>query len=186
MRIIKISLGLAAVLLLGIVSTGVASASNFLATEASKLKATKVKEQIFITNAGTVNCSAITILSGTSTTGSSTEQLALVDYSSCTAFGFVTVTISPADYDFLANGAVNILHLISIKTTGCEVSVPPQEVSSVVYKNVGKNIELVPNVSAIKYTTHGSTCENKSGSNGTYTGTSEVTLEGGGTISWDA
>jgi hypothetical protein len=188
MRIIKISLGLVAMLLVGIVSTGsaLAAGEQFLASESSALEATKVKSQVFVTNAGTVTCTALKILSGTSTAGASTEQLALVDYEKCTAFGFVSVTISPADYDFNANGKVNILKLISIKTTGCEVSVPAQTVGTVAYKNVGKNIELVPAVEKIKYTAEGSTCKEDSGENGKYTGTSEVTLKGGGTISWDS
>jgi hypothetical protein len=187
MRRINFVLGLAAVLVVGIVSTGSASAQNFLASEASALKAEKVKPQIFITNAGTVECTALKVNGGTSKAGSSTEQLALIKYEKCTAFGFVSVTITEADYNFLANGSTDILNKITITTTGCVVEVPAQKVGTVAYKNVGKNIELVPNVSSISYSATGSLCaKTGSGTNGTYTGTSEVSLTGGGTISWDS
>jgi hypothetical protein len=188
MRIVHVCVGLAAVLLVGITSTGSALAANeqFLASEASKLLAQNVKTQTFITNAGTLSCTGLKVLAGTSHAPSSTEQLVLFDYEKCTAFGFVSITISPVDVDLRANGEADILHLWSLKTTGCEMSIPAQTVGTIAYKNVGKNIELVPAMKGLKYTAEGSICKGDSGSNGTMTGTWELMLEGGGTISWDS
>jgi hypothetical protein len=188
MRIVKVCVGLVAILLVGIASTGsaLAAGEEFLASEASKLIAQKVKNQVLVTNAGTMTCTGLKTLAGTSTAGSSTEQLVLIDYEGCTAFGFVNVTVSPVDLDLQANNDAKILKLWSIKTTGCEVSIPVQSVSQIIYSNLGKNIEVAPAISDLAYTAEGSVCKKDSGGNGTFKGPWELSLEGGGTLSWDS
>lgn len=181
MKRIKLGLGLVAVLVFSIAATATgASAQSFLSSTVAKLLSEKVATQVFTTEAGVTECSEAVVTAGESSGTETTEQQATIEYKKCTAFGFISVTISPAEYDFLAGGKVIIEKEITITTTGCKVSVPAQEVGTVTYSTSGNNIKLEPNVSGIKYTGSGSLCK-KTGtfSNGTYTGNSEVMIAGG-------
>jgi hypothetical protein len=180
MRSIKIGLGLAAVLVFGIAMTASASASSFLSSAKEKLLSTNVADQVFVTEAGTTECTKAPITAGESTGAEAAEQAATIKYEGCTAFKIAEVTISPAEYLFLANGEVHIQKLISIKVIGCEVSVPAQGVNKVDYATKGNNILLEPLVTGILYTASGSLCA-KTGEfkNGTYKGHAEVMIANG-------
>jgi hypothetical protein len=180
MRSIKLGLGIVAVLIFSVAMTASASATAFLSSAKEKLLSTNVAEQVFVTEAGTTECSKATITAGESSGAEATEQSATIKYENCKAFGFVEVTISPAEYVFLASGEVHIQKLISIKTTGCEVSVPAQLVSKVDYVTKGSNLLLEPLVTGILYTGSGALCT-KSGTfkTGTYKGHSEAMIAAG-------
>jgi hypothetical protein len=177
---IKIGLALVAALVFSIASTASASAASFLSSAKAKLESLNVATQVFETEAGTTECTEANITAGESTGLEASAQKATIEYKKCTAFGFIEVTITPAEYDFHSNGEVSIEKLISIKTTGCEVSVPAQTVEKVDYATSGNNILLEPLVTGILYTASGGSCR-KTGEfkNGTYKGHSEVMIPNG-------
>jgi hypothetical protein len=180
MRSIKLGLALVVALVFGVAMTASASATSFLSSAKEKLLSTNVADQVFVTEAGTTECTKAPITAGESSGTETTEQKATIKYESCTAFKIAEVTISPAEYAFQADGEVEILKLISIKVTGCEVSVPAQTVSKVDYATKGSNILLEPLVTGILYTASGSLCA-KTGEfkNGTYKGHAEVMTASG-------
>lgn len=180
----KLGLSLIATLLFSVATTALASAASFLSSAREKLLSTNVATQRFTTEAGNVECTKATITAGESPDAETAEQSATIKYENCTAFGFTSVTISPAEYVFLATGEVRILKLISIVTLACEVSIPAQSVSKVDYATKGKDILLEPLVTGIKYTASGSFCA-KAGTfaNGTYAGHVEV-MTTNGTLSF--
>lgn len=184
MRSIKM-MGMTIVAVLAFAAVGVASASaaEFQASAeglALKGEATSA-EQVFKTGSGTVECATATP-SGATEALKATEQKVKVEYGSCKAFGASSVTVSPAEYDFNANGTVKIENdiVISVKSIlgSCTVTVGPQDVGSVSYNNVGKGIEEESNVTGIEYTSSGGVC-GSSGTEGTYAGSAFVEAEGG-------
>jgi hypothetical protein len=179
MKSIKLGLSLIAALVFSVAMTTSASAQSFLSSAKEKLLSTNVAKQVFVTEAGTTECTKAPITSGNSSGMETTEQTATVKYEGCTAFGFAEVTISPVEYTFRANGEV-LIDKISFVTTGCEVSVPAQTVSKVDFATKGSNILLEPLVTGILYTATGSFCA-KTGEfkNGTYKGHSEVMIATG-------
>lgn len=180
---LKLGIALVAALVFAFAATASASATGFLTTVSkAAILSTKEKVQIFTTNEGTVECSKLATTGTTGNTGEeAASQKAVVKYESCTAFGFVEVNISPADYNFLSNGEVEIEKVIDIEVPliGCKVEVPAQKVKSVAYSNSGSNILLTPNVKEIHYTATGGCSDDGSFTNGTYTGTSEVMIASG-------
>ena len=127
--------------------------------------------------------------SGTIASTNFSEQEMTVSYSTCTAFGFVNTDISPATYLFTASGLVHLKNTISISPTGagCSLTIHPQNaLGTISYTNLaGGKLGIDPNVKNIAYTSTGGLC-GSAGTNGTYTGNSEVERVGGGSISWDA
>lgn len=180
MRKIKLGLGLIAMLAFGIAMTATASAASFLSSAKEKLLYTNVSEQAFVTEAGTAECSNEAVTAGESAGAETTEEDVTVQYSGCTAFGFLEATISPAEYGLSTEGEVFIKKLISIKTIGCEVSVPAQSVNKMDYATKGNNLLFEPLISGIEYTVSGSVCA-KTGAfaNGTYKGHSEMMIAHG-------
>lgn len=179
-RSVKLSLGLVAALVVCIAMTASASASSFLSSAKEKLLAENVATQVFTTEAGTAECAKASVTAGESSGAEATQQSVTIKYEGCKTFGFVEVTISPAEYVFTAEGEVFISKSMSIKTTGCEVSVPAQSLHKVDYATKGNNLLLEPLVTGIEYTAAGSACS-KTGtfSNGTYKGHSEVMIAHG-------
>jgi hypothetical protein len=183
--------GLLAVLALAISAIGVASASaaTFTASATGSLSGVAKATQVFTTNGGTVSCNNAAT-SGTIEKTADVQQHVTVIYSGCTAFGFASVHITPATYQFTSNGQVHIKNTISITPTFfgasiCTTTVGPQTVGTVDYANSGANNVLVtPTVTKIKYTSTGGAC-GASGENGTYTGANETSRVGGGTLRFD-
>ena len=166
-----------------------ASAAPFTASATGELKGTQTTEQVFtVGGANVVKCKKA------STTGkivsvATGEQHVTVTYSECSAtfFGFPagTVDISPATYNFTANGEVHVVEPISIKATGlgCETIVGKQTLKSVSYTNEAGKIKITSNVTGIVSTSPNG-CP--TGTTGTYSGSNLTERVGGGTLSWDA
>lgn len=180
MRYIKILVALSAIFALTAVGASAASAASFEASKVpGNLKGKATTTQVFTVNGGKVECTTAT------TTGKVVEspaaaQKVTVNYSGCKAFGFVSVTISPAEYNLHAAGTVDILNTITINVAGsCTVTVGPQSgLKTVSYENKSGKILEKSAVTGIKYTSSGGFC-GTSGTNGTYTGNNEVEEEGG-------
>jgi hypothetical protein len=188
MRLLKkFSVLAIAVFAISVVGVASASASQFTASANGELSGKALTNQVFVTNGGTVTCTGAAT-TGTVVAPSAAKQEVTVKYSGCTAFGFASVEISPATYEFTATGGgVAILNTITIKIplAGCSVSVGPQSVGSTSFSNpTTSTIKEVSSVSKIKYTSTGGLC-GTSGENGTYTGNSELSRVGGGTVQYD-
>ncbi|HKO37826.1 MAG TPA: hypothetical protein VJU14_05605 [Solirubrobacterales bacterium] len=176
---------LVAVFALCAIGAANASAAQFTASATGSLTGKATATQVFTTNGGQVKCTAAAT-SGEIKSVASEEQTVEVKYSSCTAFGFATVHITPAFYNFTASGQVHIEKTITITVTGagCSQSVAPQTVGTVSFATNGTKVKVTPNVSGITYTSTGGLC-GAGGANGTYTGTNEVERVGGGSLAFD-
>lgn len=181
MRSIKVwGAALAVVCAFSAVAVANASAATFKASEKGTLTGKALNTQEFTTNGGTVKCSTAAT-SGTVTELEAASQVVTVKYGSCTAFGFASVEISPAEYRLYASGKVDVLNTITINVPlgGCKVTVGPQNgLGSVSYENNSGKIKESSNVTGITYTSTGGLC-GSSGSNGVYKGNNEVELNGG-------
>jgi hypothetical protein len=155
---------------------------RFYGSAEEKLLSTKVQTQVFTTEEGTVECTEAVVAAGTSSTAATTSQSAELKYGKCTAFGFVSAEISPADYAFQANGEVHIEKLIKFfaPALGCEVSVPAQSAREIKYDDNDGSIELLPKVTGILYTANSKCTKPGEFKNGTYAGNSEVMIAKGG------
>jgi hypothetical protein len=177
-----------AALALAAVAAG-ASASTFTASATGELTGVQTSNQVFtVGGANKVTCKKAHT-TGKIVSVESTEQHVTVNYSECSAtfFGFPagTVDISPATYNFTANGEVHVLEPISIKATGlgCETIVGKQTLKSVTYGNEAGKLLITSGVTGIVSTSPNG-CP--SGTAGTYTGSNLSERVGGGSISWDA
>jgi hypothetical protein len=180
---------LVAVVALCAVGVANASAAEFTASATGEIEGHATANQVFTTNGGTVTCTKAAITGKIEKTAD-TQQAAIVNLSGCTAFGFATVDISSEKYLFTAFGPVHILETITVTPTLfgaslCTMTIPKQTVSAVDFANSGiANITENPTITGIVYTSTGGSC-GSSGSNGTYTGSSEINRKGGGTIRFD-
>ncbi|HKO37481.1 MAG TPA: hypothetical protein VJU14_03845 [Solirubrobacterales bacterium] len=172
-----------AVLALSAIGAANASAAQFTASATGTLSGKATSTHVFTTNGGQVKCTALAI-SGTIKSVASEEQTVEVKYSGCTAFGFATVHLTSAVYNYTVSGQVHIEKTITITVTGagCSQTVAPQTVSSVGYANNAGKLKVTPNITGIIYTSTGGLC-GSSGANGTTTGTMEWERVGGGTLS---
>ncbi|HKO37825.1 MAG TPA: hypothetical protein VJU14_05600 [Solirubrobacterales bacterium] len=180
---------LVAVFALCAIGAANASAAQFTASATGSLTGSVVAGaegvQVFTTSGGQVKCTAAAT-TGEIKSVASEEQTVEVKYSGCTAFGFATVHITPAFYNFTANGLVHIEKSIVITVTGagCSQTVHPQTVGTVTFiTEANGHMRVTPHVKTIAYTSTGGLC-GAAGNNGTYTGDSTVTRVGGGTLSF--
>jgi hypothetical protein len=180
------AVGLAAMATLALLSAvaGTASAETtmFFASKTGNLSAAKVKTQVFVFEAGTVECAAAKITAGEAIEGLAEDQKVKIKYESCVAFGFVSATFSEVEYFIGADKLTKILKPFTITATGCTVSVPEQmrlEYNGP-WANKEKAVEWVPQAKGIEYSDSGALCA-KVGTfaNGTATGTMEIVLAGG-------
>ncbi|HKO38404.1 MAG TPA: hypothetical protein VJU14_08555 [Solirubrobacterales bacterium] len=108
-------------------------------------------------------------------------------YNLCTIFGFVTPGSTGFTFVFHANGTVDITNKIAIPASGaaCSIVIEPQSaLGSVTWdNNSGKLVQTI-NLSGVTYTSTGFLC-GPSGTNGSYTGTNEISRVGGGSLSFD-
>jgi hypothetical protein len=185
-RIRLVGLALVAVCAISVTTAASAGANPlFLSTALGKLLAKALATQKFVTHAGTVECTTLTANGSVKSLASAT-QLAIISYAGCKAFG-LAATVSPAEYEFNANGTVLVRKPITIKATGCLVTVPAhQTLGPVQYLNKpAGEIEIEPNVTGITSSGSGVACEYEIESKGTYIGNSLVAVEGG-KLSWEA
>jgi hypothetical protein len=163
-----------------------ASAAQFTYSATGTITGNALETQSFTFNGGSVQCKQA-LSSGTINSTASSQQELTVTYSSCIAFGFATVDIPPATYLFTASGSVHLQNTITITPTFsgsslCTLTIGPQTMGTIDFANSGaSNIKVSPTVSGIVYTSTKGVC-GEPGSNGTYTGASELSRVGGGSI----
>jgi hypothetical protein len=176
-------LGLSLVVVCALSVTASASAHMYDATLSGAIKGTAKAPQVFTTAAGKVECSTLSVTSGTTALLLLIEHVT-VQYGGCKAFG-LAATVSPALYTFSADEElVTVDKGITIKAVGCLVTVPAkQDLKKIVYKNSGSEIVLEPNVSGITSEGSGAACTYASENKGTYTGNSSISVAGG-SIKW--
>jgi hypothetical protein len=170
-----------------------ASAAQFTASAVGSLSGKAIAPQVFTTPGGTVTCNTAAT-TGTIEKTADTQQHVTVHYTGCTAFGFATVDITDATYQFTAGTGnnVHIKNTITITPTLfgasiCTTTVKPQTVGTVDYTNASATtVKVDPTVTGIKSTSSGGSCGPAGEtSTGTYTGASEVSRVGGGSIQYD-
>jgi hypothetical protein len=184
---LKLGFGLAATLTVGVAMTASASAASFLASITGvKLLSEKVANQVFTTEEGKIECAKETITKSEETHAGveSARQLIKVKYETCIAFGLIEPTISEAEYNFLANGSVELVNPIKVlgSIRPCEVVFAKQLVKTVEYSTNGHNIKVSPAVSGLKYTANASCAHPGSFSNGLFSGTSEWMIPNNGLL----
>ena len=199
-------LGALAAVVLALSAIGVASASaaQFTASATGSLTGEAWENQVFTFNGGTVSCTDGD-MSGKIEKTADTQQHVTVNYSGCSAFGFSTVDISPATYQYTSNGDLHIKNrnnaqetpVIPITITPtlfgssiCTVTISAQTLDqfdgNVNFSNWGiDEVRVDPELHNIKYTSTGGAC-GSSGENGTLTGAGEFRRVGGGTVRFDA
>lgn len=182
----KLAVLAVAVFAVSVVGVASASAATFTSSAEGELTGKATSTQKFVTGAGTVECSTA------ATTGKvvaeSTEQEVTVTYGGCKAFGFIGAEISPATYLFTANGEVHIKGTITITVplAGCHVTVGEQSLNSVTFANAGtSNIAETSKVKNISSVGSGGLCGG-SNTGGEYSGNSEISRVGGGTLRFDS
>jgi hypothetical protein len=165
---------------LSAIAASAASAAGFQTNETGTLSGVALTPQAFKTNAGEIRCTTASA-SGSVTAMASETLKVLVNYSGCTAFGFTSVTVSPAEYVLHANGAEDVLNMVTftVPLAGCSLTVGPQSgIGTIAYSNSGMNLVATSAISGIVYTSTGGLC-GSSGTNGTFTGSDELALNGG-------
>ncbi|HEX5851582.1 MAG TPA: hypothetical protein VFY36_00680, partial [Solirubrobacteraceae bacterium] len=116
--------GLALVIVgaLGVTIASTAVAHTFNSDVMASLKGSADATQVFTTAAGKVECKKILVIVGV--TGLTVKTLiVIIIYEECKAFG-LAATVSPAEYEFDADGTASVLKEITIKAVACEVKVP--------------------------------------------------------------
>jgi hypothetical protein len=179
-------IGLALVVMTAIfaLSATSAGASTFLATVTGELTGKLVSLQKFQTKAGSIECTGLTV-DGLESTLKTDTLKPRFQLSVCLAFA-LHATISPIKWLFHAHGEVSLEGRVTIKATGCEVTIPAnQNLGTVKYKNVGGEIEIEPTITGLTSEGVGAACTYAQESKGTFTGNSRIRLIGG-TLAWDA
>ncbi|MHB1570059.1 MAG: hypothetical protein ACYCU0_06230 [Solirubrobacteraceae bacterium] len=187
----------AAAMSMGFVGVASASAAEFESNNpGGKIKGHATSTQVFKAEAGGGAVECKTAETGGTAVGKSATQEVSVKYESCTAFG-EPATVSLAEYTFNVGSApvgtepvdgtaaVKNTITISVPLAGCEITVGKagnEALKTVEFTNSGEKLIEKTNVSGItdKVTGGIGFCgkegENK---NGTYTGNSEIEVEGG-------
>jgi hypothetical protein len=139
----------------------------------------KAVPQKFKTSGGTLECEKV-MSSGKFSMSKTAALKEEVKYSKCKAFNLFIFALSPAKYEFNANGEVALESELILEPEGggCQIRLPPQSgLKGITYHNIAMNghmlLEAVANVSSITYTSSGGVC-GSSGSNGVYEETSLV------------
>jgi hypothetical protein len=184
------SFSVVAIALFALSAIGVAnaSASTFTYSAPGELTGHALETQKFVTNGGTIECSE----APSSGLIESTEAIELhvsIEYKQCKAFGFPVDVTAKATFRYTANGKMHFTASLVFTVTGgifgeCTITIGEQEVGALTYTNNSGKLKVTPNVTGIAYTSTGGLC-GSSGTNGTYTGASEIERVGGGSISWD-
>ena len=180
---------LAGVVLLGVCAIVGASAVSvsavgheFVASATGKTKGEGVTIQRLKTGAGLIECATVAGSGEITGTKSETHKEVLT-FSNCTGFSN-KVKVTPADFQFNANGPAKLENTVEIKpeNLSCEVFVEPQTVESLSYEGIsGGKLKSVASITKIKAKGTGGTCGGNT--EATYTGTIDAELEGG-TLEW--
>jgi hypothetical protein len=183
-RIMMLGLALAAAFAMVAVSAVSVSATGheFVASKTGKTKSKSTTAQVFKTGAGTLECSGASGIGEVKELKSATHK-ETVTYTGCVAFGG-SVTISPAHFEFSANGSVRLEKRVAIKPVGseCEILVEPQILEKVQYGNESGKVSAYTNLFKIHSKGTGGECGSEN-TEGSFTGGALGELEGG-TIEW--
>jgi hypothetical protein len=161
-------------------ATAQASAASFEASGTGKLQGNSLNSQSFTNNSGAFSCAKAS-LAGSATQLVSTDLKLTVQYESCTYFGFAIFPASPAEFDFHANGEVDLLNpfTFSLPAGGCKITVLAQNgLGSDTYENHSGKLIVKNHLYGMRYSSSGGLC-GSSGSNMTTSGNFEVGLQGG-------
>lgn len=185
-RVIKF--GLVLIAALGVAGVGAVSVSasghEFYASKTGKTKSKQTSAQVFKTGAGTLECTTVTG-SGEIKEGLSTAHREVFTYSGCSAFGS-KVKVSPAHFEFEANGPVKLENEVTIVPTNeeCEVVIPSQTLEKATYENKpGGKLQAEANAFNIHSKPSGGACGSTENTEGSYSGAALGELEGG-TLEW--
>jgi hypothetical protein len=159
---------------------------EFTASSTSAMTGEAVETPTFTTAAGTIECEALKLLSGTSSL-KSTKLIIKVQYEGCGAFG-LAASISPVEYEMVINGEVLIAKTVTISAGfgTCSVTIPSQWIKSFTYGNVtsgGKEIiDVDPVVNDIESMGTGTCTYNElfASGKGTYNKSFSLELPGSG------
>jgi hypothetical protein len=169
----------------GALGAASAAAAEFTHSELGPITGVGITTQVFETGAAAVKC-AKAEASGVAGSFASADEHFTLGYSACKAFGgLVNAEVSATTYTVTANGIVHIKKRTSIRIpgAGCEITIPEQSVGSVSFDN-GTGLTDTYSLTGITYTSSGGLC-GSSGTSGTYTGSIETKMAGGGSISFD-
>jgi hypothetical protein len=159
-----------------------ASGHEFIVSKTGKTKSKGTNGQIFKTGAGTIECTTVTG-SGEMKELNMVTHKEVFTYSGCTGFG-MTITVSPADFEFNANGSARLENTVEVTSAslGCEVLIEPQTLNSIGYANSGGKVTATATVTKIVSTGTGSPCGGKN-AEGSYSGSIKGEVEGGN-VEW--
>jgi hypothetical protein len=159
-----------------------ANGHEFIVSKTGKTKSKGTNAQIFKTGAGTIECSTVTG-SGEIKELDVVTHKEVLTYSGCIGFG-MTITVSPADFEFNANGSAKLENTVEVtsESLGCEVLIEPQTLSNVSYANSSGKVTATASVTKIHSTGTGGYCGGKN-TEGSYSGSIKAEVEGG-TVEW--
>ncbi|HEV3034810.1 MAG TPA: hypothetical protein VGX72_08460 [Solirubrobacteraceae bacterium] len=176
---------LAAFLLVGVGAISVsASVDEFATSTTGKTKGKGTNVQKLKMGSSTIECTTVTGTGEVKTTKMTTHKEVLT-YSGCSGFG-VSIKVSPADFEFNANGSAKLENqvVVSSESLTCEVLIEPQTFASGLgYTNSSGKVTATASVTGIHYLPTGGVCGGKEGTSGSYTGSIQGELEGG-TVEW--
>jgi hypothetical protein len=159
-----------------------ANGHEFIASKTGKTKSKGTNGQIFKTGAGTIECSTVTGTGEMSETKSVTHKEVLT-YSGCVGFG-MGITVSPAHFEYNANGSARLEKTVFVtpEGSGCEVLIEPQTLEKINYTNVSGKLTATASVGKIHSKGTGGACGGEN-TEGSYSGSIQGELEGG-TVEW--
>jgi hypothetical protein len=160
-----------------------ANGHEFVVSKTGKTKSKGTNTQVFKTGAGTIECKTVTG-SGEIKELKSVTHKEVLTYGGCTGFG-VSITVTPADFEFNANGSARLENTVEVSSgsLSCEVLIEPQTLESITYSNSSGKVMAAATVTKIHSTGTGGVCGGKN-TEGSYTGSIQGELEGSGTAEW--
>jgi hypothetical protein len=171
---------------IGATTTASAVAHEFNATEMGKLTLKAVGIARFRNVAGAVECKKEQLITGDAALSSKTQH-ATIEYTGCTAFG-LAAGLSPAKYEFNAEGTASLLNTVTAKSLSCLITFPSaknQSLHTVKYLQTGKQLQVEQDLTGITSVGVGAGCSYAEESNGTFSDTSLLSLASGiGSVEW--
>lgn len=185
MNRILVSLAFVAMSAAGFITAASAEAGLFVVTATTQILKKAHEPQKLTTHAGTVECTTDT---GTGTmVALHALTLRLTDtFSGCKAFG-LAATVSPAEFEFSADGTIRVLKTITIKAIQCLVTVSSAKntsLSTIKYTNVTSGVIVQPEITGITSSGTGAACEYAEESKGTYLGRQLLATDAGAALTW--
>lgn len=174
---------LAAFAIAGVSAVAVsASGHEFIVSKTGKTKSKQLDAQILKTGAGTIECSTVTGTGEMKELKSVTHKEVLT-YSGCSGFG-VAITVSPADFEFNANGSAKLENTVEVssESLGCEVLIEPQTLEDISYTNASGKVTAAADVTNVHSKGTGGDCGGKN-TEGTYMGSIQAEAASG-TVEW--